>query len=105
MAPLKRDLGELLARVVAARLRRRSSTAPLKRASTGGSRSASSPSPSTIIDGPIEADHAARRRAGAEGRLRRRSSTAPLKLGRGSERALQGVQSPSTIIDGPIEAP
>ena len=62
-------------------------------------------SPSTIIDGPIEAAlPEVRRKLSIDG-LRRRSSTAPLKRAAAfAAGSRYDRESPSTIIDGPIEA-
>src|ERR1700733_8985096 len=85
------------------RLRRRSSTAPLKPVVGDALRADVDESPSTIIDGPIEAWWSVPRERG-NGGLRRRSSTAPLKRGSGNSAGGGASTSPSTIIDGPIEA-
>src|SRR6185295_8920907 len=87
---------------VAGGLRRRSSTASLKPgestlANRGGL------SPSTFVDGLIEAPPA-RRGQRRRCRLRRRSSTASLKLEDAVEVHHQDVVSPSTFVDGLIEA-
>src|ERR1044071_9606036 len=86
------------------RLRRRESTPPLKLLRRGLVRLVGIQSPSTRIDGPIEA----RSRSGsapASGCLRRRESTAPLKLPALRRSIPEREVSPSTRIDGPLAAP
>ena len=86
------------------RLRRRSSTAPLKHHSSGTRRLRHGSSPSTIIDGPIEA--AWRRRPTQWPGARSPSTIIDGPIEADSESCIPAVyrMSPSTIIDGPIEA-
>src|SRR5437868_296218 len=63
-----------------------------------------STSPSTTIDGPIEACAPPRSPTALLPALRRRRSTAPLKPIEQSDIDTVCADSPSTTIDGPIEA-